>query len=969
MLGLVFFLGAEITHNFRINQENSHIQFAGENTIITSQSNVYAVFCKKQNDAGILELAISHDNGTNFSYYTIDTLFTQEPVEIKTVLPQLKKHYNSSIFIVYNKVDTEGKLVLNKVLFNTSLLTFTKSVISDDITSAPALSKNPGDFDVYYSTSFSENVSNYNFFMDKMKTDLPEQDDCMFWGGDEFFGKIHSNDNIYIRNNFPPLFHDYVTAHNQILFDSTEPAILNDTNVFMDGAEEYNPKKHLSGSADELRSIATTPFDPTADIVYVKINGSNYQSMYAQITESQVQIPVYSWYPADDDQARDIINNGGNWYEDANVIWTNTVTKYDTTWTPGPSGTSENNQFWLESTLWIEGTITGMQTWGSSEDVYITSDILYTDTPVGNTPDGFNPQMNDYTDPVNTNDYFGLVTEGSIYIKYKHRDPFQNNILRDDNCSDIHLYGCYAAIGYGDTEEGPDSWRNVSKLTYEYKYPHIGLKDFASISPYTLNDTTYSDVVYHRYITDDPSEVPDNLKMYCIRKPTDHVQYPLLSTIANVRTLNPSYHNSYPNTNPENTPPMIAFDLPGYNPAGPELVSDLATERGDINLYGSLAIRRMSYIHISGADPDRHEDAEWNSETCKYGALTWSAGYGRNLFADARLENIDLPGIPKVYNMDFRRASLEFPASQSEYYVESDISTQTSKNCYFVNDGTISALFSQRSEGNSNSGILDVLISTSGNSNFQYENINLNSNDLVLKDVETDNGELYLHFYNTSQEYNTIYIYDYNDNRLTETCQFASDFDESDIGFLNDGNVVIAVSECSNDSQIVFYDEADPATALMYWNPAFIDDSSVSPVSAINLNITANDNVQIAVQTNEESNWGNLYIGQGVMNTIASHEDVNPSDKFSIRNFPNPFNPETTISFTIPEDDNVKITIYNLKGQKVKTLLNEDLKKGTHSVKWDGTDSQNKNVCSGVYLYKLKTNNKTQSLNKCLLLK
>ncbi|MDO9578232.1 MAG: right-handed parallel beta-helix repeat-containing protein, partial [Candidatus Cloacimonadales bacterium] len=86
-------------------------------------------------------------------------------------------------------------------------------------------------------------------------------------------------------------------------------------------------------------------------------------------------------------------------------------------------------------------------------------------------------------------------------------------------------------------------------------------------------------------------------------------------------------------------------------------------------------------------------------------------------------------------------------------------------------------------------------------------------------------------------------------------------------------------------------------------------------------------------------------------------------------NYPNPFNPETTISFSIPEDSKVGITIYNIKGQKVKTLVSEDLEKGIHKIVWDSKDSSGKSVSSGVYFYKLDVNGKTKGLKKMLLLK
>jgi hypothetical protein len=97
-----------------------------------------------------------------------------------------------------------------------------------------------------------------------------------------------------------------------------------------------------------------------------------------------------------------------------------------------------------------------------------------------------------------------------------------------------------------------------------------------------------------------------------------------------------------------------------------------------------------------------------------------------------------------------------------------------------------------------------------------------------------------------------------------------------------------------------------------------------------------------------------------------------------IGNFPNPFNPVTTIQFTAEDvglrsttpgqAEHTELIIYNLKGQKVKTLLNEKLDAGYHSVVWDGKDDTGKPVTSGIYFYKLQTK-KDSSMKKMILLR
>jgi len=86
------------------------------------------------------------------------------------------------------------------------------------------------------------------------------------------------------------------------------------------------------------------------------------------------------------------------------------------------------------------------------------------------------------------------------------------------------------------------------------------------------------------------------------------------------------------------------------------------------------------------------------------------------------------------------------------------------------------------------------------------------------------------------------------------------------------------------------------------------------------------------------------------------------------QNFPNPFNPETNINYSLSEASHVKIEVYNIKGQKVKQLVNGRLSAGQHSVVWDGTDKSNTPVSSGIYFYKIQTDF-GEDKKKCILLK
>ncbi len=96
--------------------------------------------------------------------------------------------------------------------------------------------------------------------------------------------------------------------------------------------------------------------------------------------------------------------------------------------------------------------------------------------------------------------------------------------------------------------------------------------------------------------------------------------------------------------------------------------------------------------------------------------------------------------------------------------------------------------------------------------------------------------------------------------------------------------------------------------------------------------------------------------------------NIIPISMPAMSNYPNPFNPETTISLNIMEEDKYTLKIYNSKGQLIKTLLDKNLNKGIKNISWSGLDLRNKKVSSGIYFYKLESE-KISIFNKMLLMK
>ena len=96
--------------------------------------------------------------------------------------------------------------------------------------------------------------------------------------------------------------------------------------------------------------------------------------------------------------------------------------------------------------------------------------------------------------------------------------------------------------------------------------------------------------------------------------------------------------------------------------------------------------------------------------------------------------------------------------------------------------------------------------------------------------------------------------------------------------------------------------------------------------------------------------------GEGIPTEFALHE-----------NYPNPFNPTTTLPFDLPEMSDVNVTVYNMLGQKVKSFNMQRISAGSHSITWNATNDLGDPVGAGVYLYQLRANQYIETRKMVLL--
>lgn len=105
-----------------------------------------------------------------------------------------------------------------------------------------------------------------------------------------------------------------------------------------------------------------------------------------------------------------------------------------------------------------------------------------------------------------------------------------------------------------------------------------------------------------------------------------------------------------------------------------------------------------------------------------------------------------------------------------------------------------------------------------------------------------------------------------------------------------------------------------------------------------------------------------------IVNDIQKNDDVIATKFYLEQNFPNPFNPATSIKFHIKEQGFVSLKVFDLLGREIKTLINEDLSNGIYNVNWNGDNDFGEKVSSGIYFYRIEAGSYVNSL-KMLLLK
>jgi len=152
---------------------------------------------------------------------------------------------------------------------------------------------------------------------------------------------------------------------------------------------------------------------------------------------------------------------------------------------------------------------------------------------------------------------------------------------------------------------------------------------------------------------------------------------------------------------------------------------------------------------------------------------------------------------------------------------------------------------------------------------------------------------------------------------------------------------------------------------------------TINPITYDNLSTL----VTLTFKVNESKGEGDLWLfnlandfegvqtfGAQFKKNAGVYDSQFTSNRYILHpNHPNPFNPETEISFNVPISSHVNITIYNTVGTKIRTLTNSQFEKGYHKIVWDGCNSEGNHMPSGVYFYRLRSGNFMQTRKMSLI--
>ncbi|MCF7912284.1 MAG: T9SS type A sorting domain-containing protein [Candidatus Cloacimonetes bacterium] len=770
-------------------------------------------------------------------------------------------------------------------------------------------------------------------------------DALKYWGPDVFGGEVFTNSDIWIQqagggsNNGWPMFQALVMSGGTIMDFATGAPAVNSApmdEIFWGGyIEDYVEEMgeiELPGLALEVRENGLI-LDSSADrdIFFVKIDGISATCRYADIEYEEMEFTVYNSYP-------DPLHPE---WAIGDSIWTNVVQVPHIDWDDATFNvTLMDASAFCYCELWIEGSVSGNVTWASADTVYITDDITYESVASGEEV------------PFDCPDMFGLISEKSILIKYKHWDPDTGEI-ESPNCDGITLYGAYAALGVADPNSAYPGYEE-GIFSFEYQHPHGSTPDFTGVSPFTGNDTLFSYIDFHKYVMP-PAEGYTGDAGFIL-----HSNYPAVGYSA----------CGYPYENPDYWQADVTpygTEKPFYNPVWPESSEDIVYERGEITVFGSIAQRRGGFSHRSGTDPCNHDDYIINHSEHLYGGTHESVGYGKAYHNDDRLgyeiypvDFVEVDNYFKQYRSNSKRS--DFDLSEVE-----EMGDMEMKAWEYVQ------LLTADNEGEEYVAIMyqepfivEIVYSEDGEIN--KEMVGLEESGYEVREVYLEGNSIFI------ETREILYRHELGNSDPAEVVLEIlepEDWHGVEWNAAGDG-LLLKIGEGDNTINIERYNEesGEFEELVNYALPSaeilneIYDDLEFAYRCQGNGEILAN----YLQRKDAEEYYQKLYQMRGEISMLPADEDdiVPLASDLSI--YPNPFNPELTVHYNIEKTQEVQIAIYNLRGEKVITLVDEVLTAGAGQKVWNGRNAQDLPCGSGVYFVQMRAGEQ-QFMQKAVLLK
>jgi len=760
-------------------------------------------------------------------------------------------------------------------------------------------------------------------------TQTPNNTPTFFTGSDVITGSVRCNEDIWIRqttgaNNGWPTFYGPVVTCGRVRCYPDGGTNYPANEIFLGGLIEHAPSLELPdlGVIDQDAIRVGPPNHDEDYIIYVEVTGSGYVAWWGIVhTPVSVFTDVWSGFPYGTDTPPEFRNN---------------FTVRDTVWTMLPGGTCAGRAMRVCNKLWIKGQFTGNQTWMALDTLYIVGDITLSGTTPGTSPAG------------NTTDFVNLVSEKSIILKYGYKDPYDSTRVHPFCKPDSEPHKIYASLyALGDGQGNP---RRDGVFTFEYQHPH-GSIPATRINVPGIGDTLFDWIDLHRHHWPQSPEHP--------------------------------------------WPPDI--DYPWYNPLWPEREPYL--ERGTIVQYGSVVQRRQGLLHRPYVDTEYPSNGIWNPpldycggssapnpidvplwynpdisvtlQTRNFpGASGSGIGYKKQQYADQRntFSNSDGYLTKGFWRMGLRLSSfdLEDEFDPTAGLILSDYNTyyllpQTRKTyaksfarrgmvaAYSVNDMLVSAL---------NDELTDISAATLEDGNITTSVVGNDNNIWVNQLAEAENGYLL-----TVKQISTV-----TGGVLHTFPDIAVSTKLNGLAVLSDGRVLLAYYE-NGVIRIRDISTGDESLLVDSWP---LQDSS-GPISCgeesrLYLLPSGDDHVEVFLWIKSQNpeqliNSGTLYHARANFPVGVNDPVLPPTPQVLVSLYPNPMHTELRLDTMSNEKIRPIYEIYNIKGQKIRTLFTGDLAT-KHSITWDGMDSANRQVGSGIYLIKAIVDNKVVQIRR-----